>query len=268
MPLTAATLDEVAAVRHGFFTRAGGVSGGLYASLNCGYGSADDPDNVRTNRTRAAAALGAEALGTKALGAAAPALVTVHQVHSADAVTVTQPWAPDAAPRADAMVTTTPGVILGVLTADCAPVLLADPAAGVVAAAHAGWRGALTGVIETTVAAMVALGATPERLAAAVGPCIAQASYEVGPEFPAPFLQHDPANRGFFAPAARSDHWLFDLAGYVTERLTRAGVAQPAVVRRDTYTNDRDFFSYRRATHRGEPDYGRNLSAICLAERR
>ncbi len=263
MPLTAATLDEVAAVRHGFFTRAGGVSGGLYASLNCGYGSADDPDNVRTNRARAVGALGAETPG-----AGAPALVTVHQVHSADVVTVTQPWSPDAAPRADAMVTTTPGVILGVSTADCAPVLLADPAAGIVAAAHAGWRGALTGVIETTVAAMVAAGAAPERLVAAVGPCIAQVSYEVGPEFPAPFLQHDPTNRAFFAPAARADHWLFDLAGYVTQRLTRAGVAQPAVVGRDTYADDRDFFSYRRATHRGKPDYGRNLSAIRLVERR
>ena len=256
MHLTVATLADHDAIRHGFFGRAGGVSAGIYASLNCGFGSADDAANVRTNRARAAAALAADAAG----------LITVHQVHSPDVVTVTEPWVHTAAPRADAMVTRSTEVTLGILAADCAPVLFADAAAGVVGAAHAGWRGALTGVVENTVAAMVALSAARASIVAAIGPCIAQASYEVGPEFPAPFRAQDPANAAFFTPADRADHWRFDLAGYVGAQLAGARVSRVAIGR-DTYAEAADFFSYRRTTHRGEPDYGRNLSAIRLAPR-
>jgi polyphenol oxidase len=251
--LTAALLDDIAGIRHGFFTRAGGVSEGVYTSLNCGLGSGDRPDHVLTNRARAMQRFDAEG----------SALATLYQVHSPTVVEVERPWAPGTAPKADGMVTARPGVALGILTADCAPVLLADRTAAVIGAAHAGWRGALGGVVEATVAAMARLGASPERIAAAVGPCIAQRSYEVGPEFPAPFIADDAANERFFVPAQRAGHFLFDLRGYVGERLHRAGVAQSTALDNDTLSEPA-FFSYRRACLNGETDYGRGLSAIML----
>lgn len=252
--LTVAAIKDMRGIRHGFFTREGGVSGGLYASLNCGFGSGDDPAHVAENRARALARADMPA----------GSLVTAYQVHSPDVAVVEQAWRRDEAPRVDAMVTRRPGITLGVLTADCGPVLLADPEARVVGAAHAGWRGALSGVLETTVAAMERLGAERTRIAAALGPCIAQQSYEVGPEFPALFLAQDPANAGFFSPSPRPGHHMFDLAGYVAHRLAALGLGQVERVANDTCAEPDRFFSYRRATLRGEKDYGRGLSAICL----
>ncbi len=254
MKLTSDAIGRASRVRHGFFTPEGGVSGGLYASLNCGAGSKDDPDKVAENRARALGRLDAGDL----------ALLTVYQVHSPTAVVVDRPFAPGARPKADAMVSRTPGLALAVLTADCAPVLFAEPAAGVIGAAHAGWRGALDGVVEATVAAMAELGAEPSRIAACVGPAIGPTSYEVGPEFPAPFLARDDGDRRFFATAARAGHFMFDLPGYVRARLGAAGVGRIDDLGRDTRTEATQFFSYRRATLQGEPDYGRQLSAIAL----
>jgi YfiH family protein len=254
--IQAETLKDCPRVRHGFFTRQGGVSAGLYASLNCGYGSSDQPANVTENRRRALATIGLPA----------EALATTYQIHSADVVDVTKPWPLDARPRVDAMVTTQPGIALGIGTADCAPVLLADPAAGVIGAAHAGWRGAVTGVVEAVVRRMVEHGAQPARIRAAVGPCIAQESYEVGPEFPAPFLQQDPENRRFFLPSKRAGHFMFDLPGYVVSRLQRLGIGAATAVARDTCAEADMFFSYRRTTLAGEKDYGRGLSVIALLE--
>lgn len=256
MRLTAETLNQAAAVRHGFFTRRGGVSTGIYASLNCGLGSNDDRDHVLENRRRALAEI----------GFAEDALHTVYQIHSARVVTVSDPAADTRAARADAMVSDRPGIALGVLAADCAPVLVADADRGVIGAAHAGWRGALSGVVEATVAAMAALGARPGELIAVVGPCIGQDSYEVGDEFPQPFLDQDSANERFFANGRRAGYWQFDLAGYVLSRLRAAGVGAASALGADTYA-DEDLFSYRRTCHRGEPDYGRNLSVIALGER-
>lgn len=243
-------------VVHGFFTREGGVSGSLFESLNAGHGSGDIAGNVACNR----------ALAAEALGLAPDRIVTAHQVHSADVVTVEAPWGTGEAPRGDGLVTRVPGIGLGVLAADCAPVLLADPWAGVAAAAHAGWRGALAGIIESTVAAMTDLGAEKHRIVAAVGPCIGPLSYEVGPAFPAPFLAEDPENELFFGPAARDGHHLFDLGAYVAACLERAGLSPVTPLRLDTCAMEARFFSYRRATLRGEPDYGRNLSVIALSE--
>lgn len=252
--LTIAALNEVPSVRHAFFSRNGGVSEGLFTSLNCGYGSGDDQDNVRENRRRAMARIDLE--GER--------LVTAYQVHSPDVVEVTAPWARDEAPKADAMVTRQPGVALGILTADCVPVLLADPEAAVVGAAHAGWKGAIGGVLEATVAAMAALGAEPARILAGIGPAISQRSYEVGPEFAAPFLEQDPRNADFFCPGKRAGHSHFDLKGYVARRLGGAGLAAIQTLPCDTCAEDTRFFSYRRSCHRQEPDYGRGLSAIYL----
>ncbi len=254
--LQAASLSALAGIRHGFFTRAGGVSEGLYASLNAGIGSHDAPENVIENRARMAAALGV-----------APAdLITAYQIHSPDVVIAERPWTPDARPRADAIVTRVPGLAVGVSTADCGPILFADAAAGVVAAAHAGWRGALTGVIEATLDAMERCGARRSRIIAALGPMIRQPNYEVGPEFVARFAAADAANERFFTPAARAGHALFDLAGYVSARLAHAGVGQVEDVGRCTYADASSFFSYRRSVHRGEPDYGRHVNAIALAQ--
>ncbi len=253
--LTLAALQQPG-LRHGFFGRPGGVSEGLYASLNCGFGSGDDPERVAENRARAVAMAGMPE----------GSLITAYQVHSPDVVTVTEPWRRADAPKVDAMVTDRPGLSLGILTADCAPVLFADPGARVVGAAHAGWRGALTGVLDATVEAMRALGARPERIAAGVGPCIAQPSYEVGPEFPAPFLAHDPENAAFFAPSARDGRHMFDLPGYVTRRLRRLGLGRVDTLPHDTCAEADRFFSYRRATLAGETDYGRDLSIICLED--
>lgn len=245
-PITAGALRGVA---HGFFTREGGVSTGIHAGLNGGLGSDDDPAAVAENRRRIAAQLGV------------PHLVTLHQVHSATVVPVTGPWTGDR-PRADAMVTDRPGVALGVLTADCAPVLFADGEAGVVGAAHAGWKGALAGVLEATVEAMLSLGAERDRITAAVGPTISQRAYEVGPEFVERFLDEDPENARHFA-GREGDRALFDLPGFCLARLRAAGIAAEWTGH-CTYSDPHRFFSYRRATHAGEPDYGRLVAAVAL----
>lgn len=252
--ITVSTLNELSRIRHGFFTRTGGVSKGTYASLNCGFGSADDPVAVATNRARAMAMLDLPP----------EALVTAQQGHTAIVATVERSWAHADSPLADALVTRVPGVVLGMVSADCAPVLLVDGQAGVIGAAHAGWRGLLSGVLVATIEAMRDLGAVPQRIISAVGPCIAQRSYEVGPRFPAPFLADDPDNAVFFAPAHRKKHYLFDLPGYVARRLAKLGVLTVARTPCDTFYEQDRFFSYRRATLRGETDYGRNLSAIVL----
>jgi polyphenol oxidase len=254
--IQAETLKDCPRIRHGFFTRQGGVSAGIYASLNCGYGSNDQASNVTENRRRALAMIGLPA----------EALATTYQIHSADVAEVTKPWPLEARPRVDAMVTTRPGVALGIATADCVPVLIADPVARVIGAAHAGWRGAVTGVVEATVRSMVERGAKPARMHAAVGPCIAQVSYEVGPEFPQPFLQQDSENRRFFVPSKRAGHFMFDLPGYVVSRLRHLGIGEAASVARDTCAEADMFFSYRRTTLAGEKDYGRGLSVIALTE--
>ncbi|MES2493028.1 MAG: peptidoglycan editing factor PgeF [Pseudomonadota bacterium] len=240
-------------VRHGFLGRRGGISTGAVDGLNVGLGTRDDPAAVSENRRRAVDAV---APGAR--------LVTVYQVHSAECVTVSAPWPEDGRPQADALVTAMPGVVLGIVTADCAPVLLADPAAGVIGAAHAGWKGALAGIAEATIAAMERLGARRDRIAAAIGPCIAQASYEVDSEFRARFITGDAAAAVHFA-AGRPGHWQFGLESYVAHRLSMGGISSIGRAATDTYALDGQFFSYRRATHRGEPDYGRQMSLIALA---
>jgi YfiH family protein len=253
--ITLSTLNEVLRIRHGFFTREGGVSEGIYASLNCGLGSADDPERVTANRNRALSQLDIDP----------QFLVTVKQEHSSRVVTLDETWTPGT-PResADAMVTNRNGIALGILTADCAPVMLTDSRANVIAAAHAGWRGALSGILDNTVAAMVKLGAKPSRIVAAVGPCIAHRSYEVGPEFPAAFLADDPDNHFFFAPANREGHFYFDLPGYIARRLAKLSVIDVACTPCDTFREENRFFSYRRSVLKGEKDYGRSLSVIVL----
>ena len=252
--LTADSLPNGASIRHAFFTREGGVSDGIYASLNIGLGSKDDRTAVAENRRRVAAHfdLPGEALNT------------VYQVHGRTAVAVEGPWRTETPPRADAMVTDRPGAVLGILTADCAPVLFADARAGVVGAAHAGWKGALGGVLSATVEAMEARGASRSAIAACVGPTIAQPSYEVGPEFPGPFLDQDAENDVFFIPSEREGHFMFDLPGYIAGVLGSIGLAGVEDLARDTCAEADRFFSYRRATHRGEPDYGRCVSAIAV----
>jgi YfiH family protein len=243
-------------VRHAFFTREGGVSEGLFASLNCGFGSGDDRGKVAQNRATAASQL----------GVVPDHLVTCHQIHGIDVITVTEAWEYADAPRADAMVTTTPNIALGVLAADCAPVLFSDPEAKVVGAAHGGWRGTLAGVMEATVAAMLSLGARAEAIHAGIGPCIAQPSYEVGPEFHDRFAAEDADSRRFFQNAPRTGHFLFDLPGYIAARLGRLGLAAVAQSGHDTAADEELFFSYRRACHRGEKDYGRGLAAIAVTD--
>ncbi|MFV3130720.1 peptidoglycan editing factor PgeF [Niveispirillum sp. KHB5.9] len=251
------TLNHLAAIpglRHGFFTRTDGVSTGILAAMNCGYGSNDDPANVTANRARA----------MELLGVPADALTTVYQVHSADVVTVTEPFPHAWAPKADALVTDRPGIALGILTADCVPVLFVDPVARVIGAAHAGWKGAVTGVLEATVAAMLALGAERSRILAGIGPHIGQESYEVGPEFRERFVSMDAGHDVLFHPSARADHWMFDIGGYVLRRLRDAGLVQVETTGLDTLAREDLFFSYRRACLYQEPDYGRGLSAISL----
>jgi YfiH family protein len=240
-------------IRHAFFTRRGGVSEGVYASLNGGLGSSDDPARVAENRRRMAADL-----------AVAPdALVGVHQVHSADAVVVEAAWDGER-PRADGMATATPGLALAITTADCGPVLFADPQAGVVGAAHAGWRGALAGVLEATIATMERLGARRERMIAVLGPMIRQDAYEVGPDLIARFVAAGPAHDRFFRPNGRPAHAQFDLPGFIGMRIEAAGIGEIADLGLCTYADEERFYSYRRTTHRGEPDYGRLISAIAL----
>lgn len=236
---------------HGFFTRRGGASSGVFAGLNCGFGSSDQQDVVRINRARVAAEL----------DVAPEALLGVHQVHSADVVTVDAPHAEP--PKADGIVTATPGLALAVLTADCQPVLFADRAAGVIGAAHAGWKGALSGVLEATIAAMEKLGATREGIRAVIGPTISQMNYEVGPELRETFLDDDPNNNRFFL-RGQGDRFQFNLPAYGLARLRAAGIAQAQWTRHCTYADPERFFSYRRATHRREADYGRLISAIRL----
>jgi YfiH family protein len=254
--LHAASLSKLARIRHGFFTREGGVSRGVYASLNGGVGSKYAPENVAENRARMAAAL----------GVAPERFVTAYQIHSPDVVVVSEPWTQENRPRADAMVTRTPGLAIGVSTADCGPVLFADAEAGIVGAAHAGWRGALTGVIEATVAAMESLGARRDRIAAALGPAIRQPNYEVGPEFVARFIAASGDNVRFFRPSERPDHSMFDLAGYIADRVQRAGIDSFEDLGLCNFAEPERFFSYRRTTKQGEPDYGRHINAIALAE--
>ncbi len=250
--LQAASLAALPGIRHAFFTRDGGVSDGIYASLNGGPGSGDAPAKVAENRARMAAALGVDRL------------LTAYQIHSPDVVTIERPWDPPERPRADGLVTRTPEIAIGVTTADCGPVLLADAAAGVIGAAHAGWRGAASGVLEATIAAMERCGADRARMVAALGPMIRQPNYEVGPEFVARFRAEDAANEQFFEPAARPGHALFDLPGYIAARLTAAGLSRVEDVGHCTYADAARFFSYRRSTHRNEGDYGRHINAIAL----
>jgi YfiH family protein len=241
-------------VPHGFLGRRGGVSEGVCAGLNIGYGSGDDRAAIEENRRRAVAAV-----------APGAALVTVHQIHSPTALVAREPWPEDGRPHADAIVTDRPGVALGILTADCAPVLLADAAAGVAGAAHAGWKGAFGGVLEATVAAMESLGASRSAISAAVGPAIARRSYEVDEIFRRRFAEADPATDRFFSPG-REGHHQFDLEGYVVARLAAAGVTRVEALGLDTYADPERFFSYRRATHRAEPTYGRQISLIALSD--
>ena len=254
--LQALLLSELAGVRHGFFTRSGGVSHGVYATLNGGTGSNDAPDNVAENRARMA----------MALGVTPDRFLTAYQIHSPDVVVVEEPWTHDRRPRADAIVTRLPQLAIGVSTADCGPLLFADAEAHVIGAAHAGWRGALAGVIEAAIAAMEKLGAQRSRIATALGPTIRQPNYEVGSEFVERFLAADADNKRFFKPSTSSGHAMFDLGGYIAERLQRAGITNFEDLGLCTYAEPERFFSYRRTTKLGEPDYGRHINAIALAD--
>jgi purine-nucleoside/S-methyl-5'-thioadenosine phosphorylase / adenosine deaminase len=248
-------LSQLPGIRHAFFTREGGVSDGVYASLNAGTGSNDDQSKVRENRARMASALGVRP----------DRLLTCYQIHSPDVITVETPWPAGERPRADAMATRVPNIALAISTADCGPVLFADSEAQVIGGAHAGWRGAFTGVIEATIAAMEKLGAQRSRIAVALGPMIRQQNYEVGPEFVARFKEADAENGGFFAPSPRAGHAMFDLPGYIAVRLRGAGIDQIDDLGVCTCTDVERFYSYRRMTLRGEPDYGRHINAIVLS---
>jgi YfiH family protein len=254
--ITLDLLNHNPGIRHAFFTRQGGFSVGAFASLNCGFGSGDAAGTVARNRAVAAARL----------GVSPDRLVTCYQVHSNTVITVEKPWPHHAAPPADGLVARVPGIALGILTADCAPILFEDPAAKVIAAAHGGWRGTLGGIVEATLDRMEALGAKRARIHAGIGPCITQISYEVGPEFPRRFRALDPASSAYFAAGLRIDHFMFDLPGYIEHRLTRAGVADIERAAHDTVAEDKLFFSYRRACLRGGSVYGRLLSAIALGD--
>jgi len=253
-PIEASCLARLPGIRHGFFTRVGGVSGGLYASLNCGPGSSDDAANVTENRARVAHHLGA--------GDDSP--ITLYQVHGATALCVEGPVAAQGRPKADAVVTRTPGLAVAVLTADCAPVLLADPEARVVAAAHAGWRGAVAGIVESAIAEMERQGARRERIRAAIGPTIGQAAYEVGPDFEAELLKGCAGNERFFLRNKANAKAHFDLPGLVEARLIAAGLAEIERQSPCTYENESIFFSFRRSQHRKEADYGRQIAAIVV----
>jgi YfiH family protein len=255
MMLTSPRLTALQGIVHGFFTREGGVSDGVYASLNGGLGSGDERACVIENRARMAAAL----------GVAPERFATVHQVHSPDVIVIERPWDEAARPRADALVTRVPRLAIAVSSADCGPILFADEKAKVVGAAHAGWKGALTGVVEATLAAMEREGARRERINVALGPMISQPAYEVGPEFEARFREADEESSGCFRPSQRQGHFMFDLPAYIGKRLTAAGVAAIDDLRRCTYGDEALFFSFRRMTHRREKDYGRHLSAIALS---
>ena len=251
--LASPLLAAVPGLRHAFFTREGGVSDGIYTGLNGGLGSYDDPAKVRENRARMAALL----------GVTAEHLISAHQTHSPDAIVATGPWQNTARPKADAIVTANEGLAVGVTTADCGPVLFVDPNARVIGAAHAGWKGALTGILESTIDAMEKLGADRRLMVVAIGPLIRQQSYEVGGEFVERFLDDDADNAMYFIPSNRDGHAMFDLAAYIRMRLENAGVLMIDDLGVDTYSDER-FFSYRRSVHRKEPDYGRHVHAIAL----
>ncbi|MBU6457851.1 MAG: peptidoglycan editing factor PgeF [Bradyrhizobium sp.] len=253
MMLASPLLSAVPGLRHAFFNREGGVSGGIYRSLNAGIGSQDDPASVTENRRRMA----------EQIGVPPQHFLTVHQTHSADVIVATAPWGDGPRPRADAIVTRAEGLAIGATAADCAPVLLVDPDVRVIGAAHAGWKGALTGILESAIAAMEKLGAERGRMIAAIGPLIRQPSYEVGHEFVARFIETDTGNARFFMPSTREGHSMFDLAGYIRRRLETAGLRMIDDIGVDTYS-DQNFFSYRRSVHRKEPDYGRHVHAIVL----
>ena len=253
--LQASSLSRLARIRHAFFTRNGGVSEGVYASLNGGIGSKDAPDKVLENRARMAASL----------GVAPDRFLTPYQIHSPDVVVADGSWTQENRPRADALVTRERDLAIGVSTADCGPLLFADDNARVIGAAHAGWRGAFTGVIEATLAAMEKLGAARDNIAVALGPTIRQANYEVGPEFVARFTAADIDNTRFFTDAERDGHAMFDLTGYIASRVQQAGIVKFEDLGLCTYAEPERFFSFRRATHQGEPDYGRHINAIMLA---
>ena len=252
MTFGSSLLSAIPGLRHAFFTRGGGVSGGIYEGLNGGVGSNDDATHVAENRRRMAVQM----------GVTPDRFLSLHQIHSLDAVVATGPWTSDK-PRADAIVTRTEGLAIGVTAADCGPILFVDPAARVIGAAHAGWKGALTGVLESTVDAMEKLGADRGGIVAAIGPMIRQHSYEVGGEFVERFLGADSANVAYFIPADRAGHSMFDLAGFIRMRLENAGVLMIDDIGVDTYSDER-FYSYRRSVHRKEPDYGRHVHAIAL----
>jgi YfiH family protein len=251
--LASSLLSAIPGIRHAFFTREGGVSDGVYDSLNGGLGSNDEPARVAENRRRMA----------EQLGVAPSHLLSVHQIHSPDAVVATGPWDGPVRPKADAIVTRNEGLAIGVTTADCGPILFVDPKARVIGAAHAGWKGALTGVLESTIDAMEKLGADRSGMVAAIGPLIRQPSYEVGHEFVERFIEADAENALFFLPAERNGHSMFDLAGFIRMRLENAGVLMIDDLGIDTYADER-FYSYRRSVHRREPDYGRLVHAIAL----
>ena len=254
------TIDDLTTegITHHFFTRKGGVSEGIYAGLQCGRGAKDDPrENVVKNRFYA----------SRKMGVAREALLSVHQHHSSDVVTVTAPWRPGKAPKADAMVTDTPGMALGILTADCAPVLFLDPKAKIIGAAHAGWKGALGGVLEATVEAMIALGAERQRIHAGIGPCITQANYQVDEAYRDRFMADDRANARFFGPDPEEGKHRFDLPGYCQGTLKAYGVRHSTFCGACTYSDAENFYSNRRALHAGEDDYGRGLSAIVLSDK-
>lgn len=253
-PVRSPLLEKARAqgIRHGYFTRIGGVSSGIYRGLNIGTGSSDDQTQVAENRRRVA----------DWMGVPSSHLLTAHQIHSPDVVIARGPF-PRERPKADAVVTDRPGIAVGASTADCGPVLFADAEARIVGAAHAGWKGALSGVLENTIAAMEGLGARRERIVAVLGPSIGPENYEVGPEFIARFVEADASNISYFAPSAKSGHAMFDLNLYTVDRLTRAGVIADGLGR-CTYAEENLFYSYRRSTHRKEPDYGRQISAIVL----
>ena len=253
MKLGSPLLSAIPGLRHAFFTREGGVSDGIYAGLNGGLGSSDDAAKVAENRRRMA----------EQMGVSLAHFLSLHQVHSPDAVIATGPWQGPARPKADAIVTATAGLAIGVTTADCGPILFVEPRARVIGAAHAGWKGALTGILDSTVAAMEKLGAERNGIVAAIGPLIRQQSYEVGPEFVTRFIDADPEYGMFFMPSTRADHAMFDLAGFIRMRLENAGILMIDDLGIDTYADER-FFSYRRSVHRKEPDYGRHVHAIVL----
>ena len=255
MSLGSPLLSAVPRLRHAFFTREGGVSDGIYAGLNGGLGSSDDAAKVAENRRRMA----------EQMGVTLPHFLSLHQVHSPDAVIATGPWQGPARPKADAIVTSTAGLAIGVTAADCGPILLVDPGARVIGATHAGWKGALTGVLESTIAAMEKLGAERNGIVAAIGPLIRQQSYEVGPEFVTRFIDTDAEYGMFFMPSTRADHAMFDLAGFIRMRLENAGILMIDDLGIDTYADER-FYSYRRSVHRKEPDYGRHVHAIALEQ--